>query len=145
MASRREPMKDAIISNCLPWFCCLPSINAVRLSPCFSMDSRLFLMETAFSIPASSVGTLLFVVRFLTFRHCLLGPARLTSPSEISLLVPLVPLEAMLLFYNATMLLEDLAFRSCLAVSHHDHLEGLRSEKTEKRCLSLLRPRVLWY
>ena len=114
-------MKDAIISNCLPWFCCIPSINEVSFSPYFSIDSRLFLMETAPSSPASSVGTFLFVVRFL------------------SLLVPLVPLEAMLLF------VEDLAFRSCLAVSHHDHLEGLRSEKTAKRCLSLLRPRVSWY
>ena len=72
-------MKDAIISNCLLWFCCIPSINAVSFLPCFSMDSRLFLMETASSSPTSSVGAFLFLVRFLSFRHCLLGPARLIS------------------------------------------------------------------
>ena len=88
-------------------------------------------MEIASSSLVSSVGTVLFVVRFLSFQHCLLGLARLTSASEISLLVPLVPLVAMLLS-------EDLVFSSCLAVSHHDHLEGLHSEKMEKWCLSLL-------
>ena len=54
-------------------------------------------MEIASSSLLSSVGTVLFVVRFLSFQHCLLGLARLTSASEISLLVPLVPLVAMLL------------------------------------------------
>ena len=93
MASRREPMKDAIISNCLLWFCC----KWISSMPCFSMDSRLFLMEIASSSLVSSVGTVLFVVGFLSFQHCLLGLARLTSASEISLLVPLVPLVAMLL------------------------------------------------
>ena len=47
-------------------------------------------MEIASSSLVSSVGTVLFVVRFLSFQHCLLGLARLTSASEISLLVPLV-------------------------------------------------------
>ena len=54
-------------------------------------------MEIASSSLVSSVGTVLFVVGFLSFQHCLLGLARLTSASEISLLVPLVPLVAMLL------------------------------------------------
>ena len=54
-------------------------------------------MEIASSSLVSSVGTVLFVVHFLSFQHCLLGLARLTSASEISLLVPLVPLVAMLL------------------------------------------------
>ena len=63
----------------------------------FSMDSRLFLMESASSSPVSSVGNFLFVVRFLSFRQCLLEPAKWTLPSDISLPVPLMLLEAVLL------------------------------------------------
>lgn len=90
MASRREPIKDAIISNCFPWFCCIPSITAVSFSPCFSIDSRLFLMESASSLPMSSAGNFLFLVCFLSFQHCLLEPAKWTSPSDISLPVALM-------------------------------------------------------
>ena len=85
-------MKDAIISNLFTMVLQHTLHNSRELFTLLSKDSRLFLMETASSSPVSLCATFPFIVHFLSFWNCLLGVARLTLASKISL-----PLEAMLL------------------------------------------------
>ena len=85
-------MKDATISNLFTMVLQHTLHNSRELFTLLSKDSRLFLMETASSSPVSLCATFPFIVHFLSFWNCLLGVARLTLASKISL-----PLEAMLL------------------------------------------------
>ena len=85
-------MKDAIISNSFTMVLQHTLHNSRELFTLLYMDSRLFLMETASSSPVSLGATFPFILHFLSFWHCLLGVARLTLASKISL-----SLEAMLL------------------------------------------------
>ena len=57
-------MKDTTVSSCLLWFCFMFCIILIRFSICFYLHSILFLRKTS-SLP--SLGSFLFVVRYLTF------------------------------------------------------------------------------